>query len=149
MPVTACSRSCSNSSSGKVGSRSTPASNASASASLSRRVSSDRPAPCNSPPTPPLACSASSFWSICTRLSAFEPRISMAPVKPAAMSRPVSEVASPKRKLPVTVTVPPRVRLGSRATFRPSPTVMRWVRASMLAGLGSKFSPASTAARPA
>ena len=56
--------------------------------------------------------------------------------------------SSPNRSVIAATTGAPRVFFGSSATFNPDGSVDRVVRDSMLAGAGSKASPAATAVSP-
>ena len=104
---------------------------------------------CTPPDTSAVVFSASKRCAICSRVMVLLPRISMSPAAlPAGSGLRLIDSTSPKRKVALNVTVSPRVSFGSSETLSLSPIVKVSVRASMFAGVGSKVSPAASAALP-
>ena len=111
-------------------------------------VSTDSVAWVARPPRLIRAFSRSSSSWICSRVCLVVPRMSMSAARSAAVDLPIRLFSSPNRRVSVATTVPPRVFFDSSATLVPLGSSERFVRDSMLAGEGSKASPAAIAASP-
>ena len=115
---------------------------------LSRVETNETFTVCPPPPMLTVDFSRSSSSLICCNERFVVPRRSIAAVSSVTVARPVNEFRSPRRSTMFAVTAPPRVDLARKLYFAPPGSVSLRVRASMLAGEGSKASACLSMARP-
>ena len=115
---------------------------------FARTVSPDAEACVEPPDSETFAFSASSASSNCWRVRSRVPRSSIEPASEPIGAVSLSASSVPKRSRSEKRTTSPRVFFGISASVIPFASFRRSVRASRLAGVGSKASPAATASSP-